>query len=128
MIEGTVNASYEAVILLTVHGPTGRSRQIEAVLDTGFTEFLALSSEVATELSLPFFEPDILALADGREETFEVCGAVVDWDGRMVEIPAHVSDGDALIGMRMLVGYNVNMDVEVGGRVTIRAKGDEGLG
>ena len=37
MIEGVVNADYEAVIPLTVQGPAGQAQDIEAVIDTGFT-------------------------------------------------------------------------------------------
>ena len=40
MIHGVVNAAYEAVIPLTVQGPAGQTRDIEAVIDTGFTGFL----------------------------------------------------------------------------------------
>ena len=43
MIEGVVvNAAYEAVITVSVHGPAGRARQVEAVIDTGFDRFLVL--------------------------------------------------------------------------------------
>jgi len=49
VIQGVVNADYEPVITLTVLGPSGRSAEIEAVVDTGFDAFLTLPSEsVAT--------------------------------------------------------------------------------
>ena len=32
MIEGTVNAAYEAVLILSVQGPEGQAREIEAVV------------------------------------------------------------------------------------------------
>ena len=125
MIEGVVNARYRAVISLTVYGISGLSQRIEATIDTGFSGFLLLPFELVRELGLPFVDRDRVMLADGSEQVLDVYGAVVVWDGQMVARRAHVSDGPPLIGMRMLVGYNVNMDVEVGGRVTIRAKGDE---
>ena len=40
MIEGVVSAAREAVILLTVSGPAGVRREIEAIIDTGFGGFL----------------------------------------------------------------------------------------
>ena len=127
MISGIVNARYEAVISLTVFDISGQSIEIEATLDTGFNGFLLLPTELVRELGLPLFAPVTAKLADGNEETFAVCGAVLIWDGQMVARRAHVSDGDSLIGMRMLDGYNLNMDVEVGGRVAIRAIGQGGL-
>ena len=42
MIEGLVNANYEAVITVPVRGPEGQARQVEAVVDTGFNRFLIL--------------------------------------------------------------------------------------
>ena len=36
MTEGAVNAAYEAVVRLTVQGPSGQAREIEAVVDTGY--------------------------------------------------------------------------------------------
>ena len=35
MIEGAVNAAYEAVVTLPLQGPRGRTRDIQAVMDTG---------------------------------------------------------------------------------------------
>jgi predicted aspartyl protease len=37
MIVGAMNAQREAIVRLVVLGPGGRERQIEAVLDTGYT-------------------------------------------------------------------------------------------
>ena len=35
MIAGVVNAAYEAVVILAVQSPSGQTREIEAVVDTG---------------------------------------------------------------------------------------------
>ena len=42
VIEGVVNDAYEAVIPLTLQGSAGQTREIEAVVDTGFNGFLTL--------------------------------------------------------------------------------------
>ena len=42
MIQGVVNAALEAVIPLTLQGPAGQTREIEAVIDTGFSGSLTL--------------------------------------------------------------------------------------
>ena len=54
MIEGVVNAAYEAVVTLPVQGPAGQSREVEAVIDTGFNRFLTLPPALVAELDLPF--------------------------------------------------------------------------
>ena len=53
VIEGVVNAAYEPVVSLAVQGPSGQSRDIEAVVDTGFNGFLTLPTELVAELALP---------------------------------------------------------------------------
>jgi predicted aspartyl protease len=47
VIEGVVNSAYEAVIPLSLQGPTGQAQQVEAVLDTGF---LTLPPSLVAEL------------------------------------------------------------------------------
>ena len=40
--EGLVNANKEAVVSLTIRGPEGRSPDVNAVIDTGYSGFLTL--------------------------------------------------------------------------------------
>ncbi len=122
MIEGTVNAAYEAVILLTVQGPAGRSREIEAVVDTGYDGRLTLPSALALALELPFVTINPVILADGSEVTLDVRSASVLWDGLPLSVDVHISDAFPLVGMRLLSGHNLNIDVEDGGQVLITAK------
>ena len=42
MIEGAVNALREAVLSLSLQGSAGQTRDIEAVVDTGYSGFLTL--------------------------------------------------------------------------------------
>ena len=79
MIEGVVNASYEAVGTLSLRGPGGDVRDIEAVIDTGYSGFLTLPSRLVAELALPFVTSAQAILANGSEETFDVHGVTVLW-------------------------------------------------
>ena len=122
MILGTVNDSYEAVISLTIQGPSGQSREIEAVVDTGFTGFLSLPSALAAELGLPFLTHESALLADGSLVNFSVHDATALWDGQAKRVYAHLADATPLLGMRMLDRHNLNIEVENGGRVVIQAR------
>ena len=83
VIEGSVNAAHEAVVGLVVRGPSGRTRDVRAVVDTGFSRFLTLPPSIVTELGLAFRTVDIGSyLADGSEATLHVYAATVLWDGR----------------------------------------------
>ena len=122
MIEGTVNAANEAVVSLPLRGPAGQARDVDAVVDTGFTRFLTLPPVIVAELGLGFRGVNRVSLADGSETTLEVYGVTVLWDGRSREVVAYVSDTTPLIGMSMMHKHNLNVDVEDGGRVLIQAK------
>ena len=122
MILGTVNHAYEAVISLTVRGPSGQSREVDAVIDTGFTGFLSLKSALATELGLPFLTHESALLADGSLVTFSVHDAMTLWDGQPRRVYAHLSETTPLVGMRMLESQDLSIQVRHGGRVVIQAE------
>ncbi len=122
MIEGVVNAAYEPVVTLAVQGHRGQTREIEAVIDTGFTGFLTVTPALATELGLRFRSMNRATLADGSEATFPCYGVAVLWDGQARYIEADAADATPLVGMRLLDGHNLNIDVEDGGRVVIQAR------
>ena len=52
MIQGGVNTSHEAVVALHVRGPERRTRDIEAVVGTGYRCFLTLPAGLVAQLSL----------------------------------------------------------------------------
>ena len=121
MILGRVNDTYEAVISLTVQGPSGHEREIEAVIDTGFTGFLSLPPALALELGLPFLTNESAFLADGSVVSFSVHEATALWDGKPRRIYAHLADATSLVGMRMLDSHDLSIQVRAGGRVVIQA-------
>ena len=122
MIQGVVNAALEAVVSITVQGPLGQEREIEAVLDTGFTDFLTLPSALAAELGLAYRNRGQMILADGSEATFDIYRAALLWDGESRHVYVYAADATPLVGMRLLHHHNLNIDVEDGGRVAIQAK------
>ena len=121
MIEGIVNANLEAVVTIFLRGPEGQAQQVDALIDTGFNGYLALPPMLATDLELPIVGDGEAVLADGREVSFNVYGVTVLWDG----LPRYVETGavgdEPLVGMSMLVGYDLHVKVVDGGRVTIGA-------
>lgn len=122
MIEGMVNSAYQAVINLTIQGPTGHTRDIEAVVDTGYNGFLTLPSVMVSELGLSFVSISRATLGDGGEVSFPSYGVTLLWDNRPIRIEADATGNLPLVGMLLLNGYNLNMDIERCGTVVIRAK------
>ncbi len=122
MIEGAVNAAYEAVVALRLQGPGGRTRDIEAVVDTGYSGFLTLPTALVAELGLPFAYRSRAFLANDTEVEFEVYYGAVLWDGQPRDIEADATGSTPLVGMLLLDRHNLNIDVEDGGRVVIQAR------
>lgn len=122
MIRGVVNAAYEPVLSLVFQGPSGRSRETEAVIDTGFNGSLILSSGLVTALGLPRVSRTSVILADGSEAVFDVYRATVQWNGVTRHVDAYMSDAVSLVGMRLLDRHSLYIDVENGGRVLVQAR------
>lgn len=122
MILGSVNEAYEAVVTLPLQDPEGRTRDIEAVVDTGYSGFLTLPPGFVEEIGLPFAYFGHAVLANDTEVDFDVHFATVLWDGEPREIEADATGSTPLMGMLLLDQHRLSIEVESGGRVEITAK------
>ncbi len=82
MMQGVVNSSCDATISLVVCNANRQTQLIDAVIDTGYIEFLSLPREIIVTLNLPWTGIDRGTLGDGSEATFEVYAATIIWDGQ----------------------------------------------
>jgi clan AA aspartic protease len=120
MIHGVVSRNREATISLVVVNENRHTKLITAVIDTGYTGFLSLPSEIITELNLSWTGIDRGTLGDGSEVTFEVYAAKVIWDGEYRDIPINEAETDPLVGISLLYGYDLHIQTVEGGSVTIK--------
>lgn len=120
MITGRVSREREATIQLRVLGLGRRSQTIRAVIDTGFDGWLCLPPRLISHLRLPWEDQGHAMLADGSISTFGVYGATVVWAKRRRQITVAALDSNPLVGMALLEGYELNVEVRSGGLVTIR--------
>jgi clan AA aspartic protease len=121
MIYGVVNLRREATLPLVVGNSNGQRQVIDTVIDTGFSGFLSLPSEIITTLDLPWSASDIVTLGDGSETLFDLYTATVIWDGQYREIYIAESETEPLLGMALLYGYRLQVDTIEGGSVKIEA-------
>ena len=119
MMTGVVNAALEATIRLAVQGPSGQAHQIEAVIDTGFSGFLTLPPALVTALRAAWLGRQPGLLADGSVQIFDVYATTVLWDGQPRTVETEGVDAQPLIGMALLQGCDLRIQVANGGRVTI---------
>jgi clan AA aspartic protease len=120
MIHGVVSRNREATISLVVVNENRQTKLITAVIDTGYTGFLSLPSEIITELNLSWTGIDRGTLGDGSEVTFEVYAAKVIWDGEYRDIPINEAETDPLVGISLLYGYDLHIQTVEGGNVIIK--------
>jgi clan AA aspartic protease len=121
MIVGQVNGFCEAVVRLSVRGFLDVEREIEAVIDTGYTGFLTLPPDLIAALHLPFRRRSSAVLGDGRATLFNVHEAAIVWDNQLRRIPVDASPTDPLVGMKLLYGHELIVHVVEGGDVSLRA-------
>jgi clan AA aspartic protease len=119
MIRGEVNTGLEAVVRLLVRGQASGVRAIVATIDTGFSGMLSLPREIIVALNLPFLARDRGLLADGSEVLLNRYVAEVEWGGRSRRLSVVAVDAQPLIGMRLLAGSMLTIEVVEGGPVLI---------
>jgi clan AA aspartic protease len=119
MMIGTVNADLEAVLRLTVRDAAGQPHDVDAVIDSGFNGFLTLPPALIATLGLPWLCREDGQLADGSVQPFDVYVATVDWDGPSRNVEVEAADAQPLIGMALLRGSELRIQVVPGGSVSI---------
>ena len=119
MITGKITANREAIIELEVIGSNQRREKVEAVIDTGFNGYLTLPNNLIRYLNLQRAGSRHVTLGDGNVVVLDVYLAMVLWHGQQREVLALQADGGPLIGMSLLYGNRVMLEVIDDGGVTI---------
>ncbi|HVS34405.1 MAG TPA: clan AA aspartic protease [Gemmataceae bacterium] len=119
MMTGIVNADLEPLLRLTIRDAGGQPHDVEVVIDTGFNGFLTLPPALIAALGLPWLCRQQGQLADGSVLPFDVYVATVDWDGQPRSVEVEAADAQPLLGMALLQGSELRIEVVPGGPVTI---------
>ena len=120
MIVGVVNSELEATLRLTVRGPSGQSRLIKAVIDTGFNGFITLPPVIIDELGFVWKSRTGAILADGSETEFDTYRGILVWNRRRHLIDIDESDTTPLVGTALLANFEMKAQFRAGGKVTIK--------
>ena len=119
MIAGVVNARHEAVVQLRVRGPAGSELDVDTVIDSGFTASMTLPAMTVAALGLTRQSVGGAVLADGSVRQFEIYAAEVEWNGGWRSVLVSAVGVEALLGMRLLAGHELRIEVVPGGAVEI---------
>lgn len=118
MIIGKITENREAVIELEVIGPDWQD-EIEVSIDTGFDGYLTLPLYLINRLGLRQAGYRQAILGDGKKVVFSLYRVRIIWHGQVREVPVLQADGGPLIGMALLNGSRVIMNVVKDGQVKI---------
>ena len=119
MIAGRVTSDRQAMVSVEVQAPKGRRETVEAIVDTGFTGYVTLPADRIARLGLPLLGLRRMTVADGSPAVLMVYEVVVHWHGAALRVQALEVDGGALLGMALLDGSRLSIDVVAGGSVRI---------
>lgn len=111
MIIGSVNEDYEPIICIGVCDLKGKIYEQNVIVDTGFNGWLSLPSDFIKMLGLPWKRRGRATLGDGSECVFDIYEAVVVWDSQFITIPIDEAESDPLLGMSLMEGYKLTIDV-----------------
>jgi clan AA aspartic protease len=119
MITGIVNVDFEPIIPLLICGSDGKVYTQDAIVDTGFNGWLSLPPDLIAQLTLKWKRRGRAILGDGSECVFNVYEAVLVWDGNFLTIPIDEADSESLVGMSLMEGYQLMVQVFEGGSVEL---------
>ena len=104
---------------LSLEDSTGAVQPCLSVLDTGFTGYVVLPPAIVRQLGLANRGRRRITLADGTTQMQNAYTASVVWHGERHVVRVFEIGDRPLIGMRLLAGSRVTLDVIDGGAVTI---------
>jgi predicted aspartyl protease len=90
------------------------------VIDTGHTASLTLPPTLIATLGLRWKSIGRGILGDGSECLFDVYAGKVMWDGKERRVLVDEADTDPLVGMALLGGYELKMQIRARGKVAIK--------
>ena len=117
-MKGSFNGG-EARIDVTVVGPTGHRKTVLAVIDTGSSGWLTLPKADIDELGLAKTGIVRAALANGSEAVFDTYEGGVVWNRRTVFVEIEQAETTPLVGVSLLRGCELRIEVWQGGSVQI---------
>ena len=121
MINGVVTSKLEAIVRFHIIDGSGQSQPIDAIIDTGFSEYLSMPVAAVARLGLPWLIRHPTELIDGQFVPVDIFSATVIWNGSPRMINVQALGKHTLIGMALLAGHDLAIRATDGGPVSIDA-------
>lgn len=118
MMRGAVSPEPEAGIPIQVRGPGG-TVAVQAGVDTGFNDYLTLGPREIAALGLRAVGSAAATLAAGQVVEPDVFEGTVLWSGEENDVVIPSAEMPPLVGMALLYGHRVLLDVVEDGPLII---------
>ena len=112
MMHGLVNINYEAMLRLVIE--TDQQHSIDAIINTTFKGYLGLPQQLIKRLDLSPFPQDP---EEVDQNTYYK--ATVVWGNETRDIPVTLVESEPVVGMSLLQGYSLQIQVTQHGLVTV---------
>ena len=120
MIRGAVSALRFPSITIELIDGAGRSRTIDAHLDTGFSGELTLPKAAIAELGIKLLDRSNYRIGNNELALFNAYAATIRWHDGLRQVTALESEIFPVVGVGLLWGNNLSVDFVIGGAVAIR--------
>ena len=107
------------IVPVSVMGKDGAPRRFQAIMDTGFTGTVALPVADVRRLGLSNPQSQQVTFANEESGNCDVYPANVVWNGETQPARLYAVGAEPLVGMALLRGSRVTMDIAEGGPVVI---------
>ncbi len=115
MIEGNFGDEEELFFEIELIGTNGLELPVDALLDTGFSGWLAFDKQDLEELDWTYVGSEVMRMAKG-ESTFDIYLGKVRIDGQEFDIPVYAGEGvtEFLLGRQWLKNKRLVVDLPSG--------------
>ena len=119
MIKGIVIPGPTPVVAIDVENGSGGFQSLDFIVDPGFSDELAMPSDLIQRLGLPYADRTPVILADAREIQTSIYQGIVFWHGNNRAVRIIEIEGAPLLGMSLLSGSRLTVSARPGGIVLI---------
>ena len=105
------------MVTIDVGNGSGDFQSLDFIVDTGFSDELAMPSDLIQRLGLPYTDRTPVILADAREIQTSIYHGIAFWHGNNRAVRVIEIEGAPLLGMSLLSGSRLTVSARAGGIV-----------
>ena len=122
MTTGHIDQHGRPVIPVDLFDHQGRLHRVEAMIDTGFDDFLTLPAYLVQRMGLVWASRMPMQVATSEWAQFDIYAADVLWLGNRLPLRVLQTQSEILVGTRLLWESELTVQFWEGGAVNVQAR------